>query len=45
MDLYRVFWRPVGSRTANKTDSVARKVVQISSNIYSISTNIYGIIY
>merc|ERR1719336_3461986 len=27
VDLYRVFWRPVGSRTANKTDSVARKVV------------------
>ena len=27
VDLYRVFWRPVGSRTANKTDTITPKVV------------------
>ena len=27
VDLYRVFWRRVGSRTANKTDTISRKVV------------------
>ena len=26
VDLYRVFWRPVGSKSVNKTDSIQRKV-------------------
>ena len=28
VDLYRVFWRPVGSKTANKTDTITPKVTQ-----------------
>jgi len=27
VDLYRVFWRPLGSKTANKTDTITPKVV------------------
>ena len=28
VDLYRVFWRPVGSKTANKTDTIIPNVIR-----------------